>query len=415
MLNAPLLVCSIISLLLSIAPLLWNFRQRNLAAILFIIYVIIGNICIIMNASVFGGPNVMTYWDGKIYCDIISRVQQVCSNGVAVSLAVVARTLAGILSRKVLLTHSPSDRRREIVIQLALCIGIPLVLLSLYYIYQPYRYMLIQFSGCLAAYDDSWVAFILFIIWQPVFALITSIYSGLTVYRYFRRRQEFRQILQSSQSGLTVSRFARLLFFCVSMVVVELPLSLYNLIRNVENGVHAFHWNVTHNEQKWSVIPRIPMTYTRPDMYFYLICSIMLFVYFGFGVDARTVYIDWMVKLGFRKVFPNSKWLAERSTTISTNSSGSNFMSTQSSTSKSEYYPSQNARPTRFDSWQDSADLEYGLDDDWNEKFGGRYNHEVTITGGCALAESRSHSITDSLNEPLSDASVRVKYEVRVT
>ncbi|KAK9247153.1 pheromone A receptor-domain-containing protein [Lipomyces tetrasporus] len=404
MINVPLFVCGVLSLILSASPFFWNFRQRNLSATIFVIYVIIANITIIIQASLYGGPDVYEYWEGKVLCDIIGRLPYVCGTGIICSLASMARTLARILSKKVTLSVSVAQRRRELIVELLLCVGFPLLNLATFYVYQPFRYILLQHSGCIIIFDDSWASFWLNTFWQPFFPIVSAIYSAITIYRYFQRRRQFREVLRSSQSGLTVARFARLLFFCITVMFVELPLAIVTLVTNVKPGIHAFNFSNTH--ANWNTIPRVVASGTRKDFYYFTIVSVLLFVYFGFGVDARNMYRDWLVALGFRKLFPNSKWLAKHDAYSDTTGS-SNYIHSMHSTVSCG---TGGSRPTRFDTWETIHDLELG------EKFGNVNSNSAFVIGGVQNTDARSENstLTDGSDPQFLEKAVKVKYEVRI-
>ncbi|KAK9367496.1 pheromone A receptor-domain-containing protein [Lipomyces kononenkoae] len=405
MINAPLFVCGLLSLLLSVTPFFWNFRYRNISATIFVVYVIVANIAVIIQSSLYGGPDVSSYWEGKGLCDIISRLPLFCGLGIICSLTSMSRTLARILSKNVTLSASVAQQRRECIFELLLCIGFPLLSLATFYIYQPYRYVLLQHSGCIVVFSYDWVSFLLYDFWQPFFPTVSAVYSGITIYRYFQRRRQFREVLRSSQSGLTVGRFARLLFFCITVILVELPLAIVNLVENVGPGMHAFNFAQTH--ANWGAIPRVASSATRPDFYYFTIVSVLLFVYFGFGVDARNMYHDWLVALGLRKLFPRSKWLAKNYNNKNTNDTASTTTDTCLS-----------SRPTRFDSWDTMTDLELGSE--LGEKFGNMDTNSAFVVGGAqnnpdaATLNEDDGVQTECIQPPILDKAVKITYEVRI-
>ncbi|KAK9238947.1 pheromone A receptor-domain-containing protein [Lipomyces kononenkoae] len=400
MINAPLFFCGVLSFFLSITPFFWNFRHSNLSATIFVIYVIVANITVIIEASLYGGPDVSTYWEGKGLCDIIARLPHVCGIGIICSLASMSRTLARILSKNVTLSFTVAQKRRELAVELLLCVGIPAVCLATFYIYQPYRYGLLQYSGCIVGFDTTWVSFWLYTFWQPFFPALAAVYCGITVYRYFQRRRQFREVLRSSQSGLTVARFARLLFFCITVMLVELPLAILTLVDNVRPGIDEFDFTKEHAD--WNTIPRIPASVTRKDFYYFTIVSVLLFVYFGFGVDARNIYHDWLVGLGLRNLFPNWKWLAK------------NYNDT-ASTGTQSLQSTCMSRPTRFDSWDAMTDVELGIE--FGDKFSNMDSNSAFVVGGVQNPDTAriENSVPTAGTEPqLLDKAVKIKYEVRI-
>lgn len=153
--------------------------------------------------------------------------------------------------------------------------------------------------------------------------LLSFIFSNglaLLVYRYFVRRREFRDILRSSEQGLTVSRFARILFFCCIVLCVCLPLSIYVFFLNVQSGFESFSWSRIHDPSTWYQINKYPMNAPIFDSWEAFAISFLLFVFFGLGVDAFKMYREWCLMIRLNKVFPRSKWLSSKSSSSVTSS-----------------------------------------------------------------------------------------------
>lgn len=247
--------------------------------------------------------------------------------------------------------------------------------------------------------------------------------TAITIYFYQKRRREFREVLRSNHSGLTVSRFARLLFFSCSIIVVALPLSLYILACNLMVGITSYSWSATHDPQTWWLIQILPSDTPRFDFFLYPVISLFLFVYFGLGADALLMYRRWMINIGLAKLFPKSKWLNRGVTVDNSGKSvtyGSNVLdstitegSTNIATSTSTAYDKTDHGRYEWDSPYDDIDI---------EKFAGknveivadRSPDVITDSDASAISENNDNegSVLDIVEYP--EGAVRVKYEIRV-
>ncbi|KAK9462086.1 GPCR fungal pheromone mating factor, partial [Lipomyces oligophaga] len=287
-----------ISLFLSIAPIFWHWKQKNVAPLFLIFWVVWGDLSMILNSIPFGGPDITKYWNGHVYCDITSRMHFMAGLGIISSLTATSRSLARIMTGSSSLVPSPSYTRKEWVINIFYCVFIPLFGAALYYIYEGGRYIIYQNSGCVPYLDASWVCLICYTLWTPILVLISTYYSGCTVYFYWKRQRRFREILHSNNSGLTLTRLARLFIFSLSIVLVALPLSIYVLVKNIQNGVKSFSWSATHDPTNWSQIIVLPNAGPRYDFLFYPLCALCLFLFFGLGSDAKVMYRDFFISIG---------------------------------------------------------------------------------------------------------------------
>lgn len=127
----------------------------------------------------------------------------------------------------------------------------------------------------------------------------------LVIIRMRRYRKNFSEILESSSSNLTKSRFLRLFLLSMVLLVIFIPLQFYVLFRNsVEPPLIPYSWDQTHGPQ-WQDIMLIPTGgKVYYDRWFQLALGFGVFIFFGFGHDAQTMYRKWLLKAGLGQVFP---------------------------------------------------------------------------------------------------------------
>jgi len=164
--------------ILCLAPLTWHFHQGNIAAGSLILWCLMVNFFNSINALIWPRDNIADWWDGNIWCDINVRIQVGAVVGTTASAAMIVRKLARVMDTKTMTVNtSKSSKRREQYLEVAWCWGYPLVLIILYYIVQPVRYMIYSIQGCMFGYESSWPSVVLSYMWGPITILVASGYA----------------------------------------------------------------------------------------------------------------------------------------------------------------------------------------------------------------------------------------------
>ena len=119
-----------------------------------------------------------------------------------------------------------------------------------------------------------------------------------------RYRKDFSDVLSSSNSNLTKSRFLRLFILSMALIIVVLPTQCYVLYQNSVVGFLPYSWEAVHGPH-WNDIELFPAGGTVLfDRWIQIAVGFALFPFFGLGQDAQTMYRKWLLKIGFGKVFP---------------------------------------------------------------------------------------------------------------
>ncbi|PWW70796.1 fungal pheromone STE3G-protein-coupled receptor, partial [Tuber magnatum] len=292
-----------LSTLVALIPLAWHIRNGNTAAICLIVWITLFNFLSFSNAIIWGGSgfDIYTAWDGKIFCDIEIKIFIASGAGMVGSVAAIARNLARVMSHKVSVIKTKRARRRELAQDLLLCLGLPIWMMTMHYFVQPSRYLLLATTGCAPTIGDSWPSIPLILVWPPIISLVSAYYAGLVLARVHRYRQQFADILRSSNSGLTTSRFVRLFVLSLVLVVVNLPLTFYVFYRNLNRPWIIYNWDLVHGND-WSYILRIPSyDVVQFDRWISVGAGYILFFVFGMGSDALKMYRGWLDAIGLGK------------------------------------------------------------------------------------------------------------------
>ncbi|KAI4151896.1 MAG: hypothetical protein LQ340_003216 [Diploschistes diacapsis] len=297
---------SFFALLFSIPALIWHVKNRNLPASSMVFWIVLENTFNIINALVWPNDNVLAWPSGVGYCDVEIKLDIASSIGLLGSLCCILRSLAKALDTdNARLMATPAERQRQLALELFYCVGLPLVLAVLHFVIQPFRYYVLAIAGCAPAFSNSWLTIMIFYIWPPVVCLINVYYSILLIARIHRYRRDFSSII-TSRGGLNKSRFLRLFSAAMVMLCIVVPTQAYSLYRNLQDEITTFDWKETHNPQTWQTVIFVP-TYgvVFEDRWIRVGLALPVFLCFGWGKDAKSLYKSWALLLGLDRFFPS--------------------------------------------------------------------------------------------------------------
>ena len=142
-------------------------------------------------------------------------------------------------------------------------------------------------------------------------------------------RKDFSEVLSSSNSNMTRSRFLRLFILSMVLLAIVFPLDIYILYRNASFPLLPYSWVAVHGPD-WNTIDLIPTGGIIPfDRWIMIAVGFTVFPFFGLGHDAMIMYRRWLLKMGFGKIFPclcresSSRHSANSPTSSHANSVGS--------------------------------------------------------------------------------------------
>jgi len=118
-------------------------------------------------------------------------------------------------------------------------------------------------------------------------------------------RKEFAVILSASSSGLTKSRFLRLFFMSLTMIVLGLPVQFYVLHENTIFPLVPYSWSRVHGPGWWDVILIPTLGGVTFDRWIQLAVGFTVFVFFGLGHDMKKMYRNWLLAVGFGRILPS--------------------------------------------------------------------------------------------------------------
>ncbi|KAE8349822.1 pheromone A receptor-domain-containing protein [Aspergillus coremiiformis] len=284
---------SILSILLTIPPLLLHWKNRNVPVISLICWFLCLNLFNIINAFIWPNDDMENWWSGLGLCDVEVKVMIASYVAVPGNLLCIFRSLACVMdTRRAMLIPSKQQRWWNFGMEVLFCVIVPALAMATHIFYQANRYILFGISGCVNSFDESWVSLILAWVWPLVICLIAGYYCSLVLYRLHRYRSQFGDILQSSNSNLNKSRFMRLFVLSFVMLLAIIPVQIFVVYKNIDLSLpwHSYSWKVAHGPH-WDEIPKLPSHGNAFfDRWFPIISGVMFFIFFGCGRDASRMY-----------------------------------------------------------------------------------------------------------------------------
>lgn len=288
---------SVVGVILLIPPLTWHSRTRNTPAIILIIWLLIMNIKGIVDAAVWGGANFAEKWIGYGWCDLMTKLQIGANVGLSCAVANITYNLHGILKANSVIPNANSWRK--ICIDLSISLLTPVLSMVLSFLVQVFRFGIFRYNGCQNMLSPTWVTLVVYTLWMLIWSLVGFIYAFLLLYVFYKKRKDVRDILHCTNSGLNVTRFSRLLIFCMLIILVMFPFSVYSFVVDLGTLGGSYRFKDIHNDATWNMILHIDLAKPMYSVWLYILMSYLVFLIFGLGSDALKMYSNFARVIGF--------------------------------------------------------------------------------------------------------------------
>lgn len=288
---------ALLTALVQIPVMVWHSRQKNVATLCLVAWFLIFNVHTFISGFIWRGNNIGNWWNGDGLCDIMIRIQVGGHSGVVCATTAIARNLSIILSERGPQIEVNSFRAR--MIDLMISLTIPVFIMALLIVSLAGRYVLYQYQGCSANLSNQWPTIIVCIIWAPLFAVVAVWYSGVALFRYIKKQRDVKDLLHCTNSGLTRSRFVRLLAFCVIVTGVMFPLNIYMTIEDSYSIdiTQKYDWNKDHGAD-WATVYRHRTDGLYMDQWLYIALGLVQFACLGTGSELVEAYRNILDKCG---------------------------------------------------------------------------------------------------------------------
>ncbi|SCU96080.1 LAFA_0G04126g1_1 [Lachancea sp. 'fantastica'] len=294
--SSAILGLGVIALVLLFPPLAWHSKTRNTPAIILIIWLVIMDIKLIVDAAIWGGSDFAEKWAGYGWCDLMTKLQVGANVGLSCSVANIAFNLHTILKADSVLPEPKSWRKLRTDLSFSLIT--PIAVMGLSYLVQVYRFGIFRYNGCQNLLAPTWETVVVYTMWMFTWSFVGLVYAILLLYVFYRKRKDVRDILHCTNSGLNLARFARLLMFCVLIILVMFPFSFYSFVAELEELSGGYDFQAIHDKSSWNTVVRLDIKKPLYSVWLYILMSYLVFVVFGLGTDALEMYADWARCLG---------------------------------------------------------------------------------------------------------------------
>ncbi|CAL1697584.1 unnamed protein product [Somion occarium] len=296
--------------IVALIPLPWHFQAWNAGTCIYMLWASLASLIQFVDSIIWHDSlqNVAPIW-----CDISTKFIIGAGVGIPAASLCINRRLYNIASVRAV-TVTRQERRRAIYIDIAISVGLPIVVMALHYIVQGHRFNILEEVGCLPEIFNTPPAYPLVFMWPVLLGCISFVYASLTLRAFWRRRIQFQELL-SSTTSLSVNRYFRLMLLSCLEMALTIPISSYSIYVNTAGLTLSpwiswadTHFNFSHVEMIPAVIWRSSHSYlisVEMSRWLYPCCAFIFFALFGFADEARRNYklAFWAVAkcLGFRR------------------------------------------------------------------------------------------------------------------
>lgn len=292
---------SFIAFAINIPPFCYHFGRKNIPACSLMFWLSFNTLTSFINALIWSGENFAEVSNAPGYCDLTVRIFSGSSAGKICTIACLMLNLFMIIDASNHKFLDPKSKRR-VLINLAMCWLTPIIIMGTSLIVQNSRYVIVRYRGCIAPYGYSYVTLLLVTIWPLVWSIVALVFAALTIWTFFQKRRDVKDLLRCTNSGLTLRRFSRLLIFSLLIMFITCPFAIYVFASDMNTyEMTTFSWPETH-DQYWGHIFKLDFgTKLLSSRIIDIVLSVISFLLFGLGTDALEMYRKFLVRLGLKK------------------------------------------------------------------------------------------------------------------
>ncbi|PPQ94223.1 hypothetical protein CVT25_006649 [Psilocybe cyanescens] len=303
--NAIFSAFAFIGFLMCSIPFPWHLEAWNTGTCLYMAWTGLSCLNQFVN-SIIWNRNAINW--SPTWCDISSRF--IVGSAVAIPAAslCINRRLYHISSVRSV-TISKAEKRRDVMVDLSIGLGIPLLEMILQYIVQGHRFNIFEDVGCYPFTYNTWPAYILVFCPPVAIGVVSAVYAILSIIQFNKSRSQFNDLL-SGHNNLTSSRYVRLMCLAGIEVLCTVPIGSYALYLNAgHGGIRPWiSWADTH--YAFSRVDQFPAVLWRTNRvsessieltrWLVIVCAFIFFGFFGFADEARKNYRSYMQSVAKR-------------------------------------------------------------------------------------------------------------------
>ncbi|KAI0298958.1 GPCR fungal pheromone mating factor [Multifurca ochricompacta] len=285
---------SFIGFVLCAIPFYWHLEAWNTGTCMYMAWTGLGCLLQFVNSIVWN-KNVID--KAPVYCDIATRIQVGLNVAIPACSLCINRRLYKIATVKAVMI-TPAEKRRAVITDLLIGIGIPILQMAVQYVVEGHRYNIFEDFGPLHATVIMIPSFPLFYAWPVAIGVISLVYCIMTIYQFYKRGRQFKQIM-SSNRGLNQSRYLRLMALSLVEILGTIPLGSWVIAHQSKLFMSKWlSWEDTHSN--YSRVVQVPSVLWKADHEIVVgletfrwslpVCAFIFFGFFGFADEARKHY-----------------------------------------------------------------------------------------------------------------------------
>ena len=152
------------------------------AALILVGWICSWNLLYFTDSIIWSSENPEEWWDGKIYCDVNSRIKDAIALGVPAASIGAFRSLSNTVQEHV--SQRATSAFRNNLLDITIGLIFPLLIAGLRVIVMPGRYYVVGVLGCVGMIDDSWPSILIWYIWPPLLSAVAAINASINVFNY---------------------------------------------------------------------------------------------------------------------------------------------------------------------------------------------------------------------------------------
>ncbi|KIN98849.1 hypothetical protein M404DRAFT_156674 [Pisolithus tinctorius Marx 270] len=288
-------IFSFVGFIAVLIPLPWHLQAWNSGTCMYIAWTALACLLQFVN-SVTWRNNALNL--APVWCDISTKLFIGASVGIPAAGLCISRRLYKIAVIKSV-TVTRDDKRRAVMVDLSITIGLPVMVMALHYVVQGHRFDILEDVGCWPSIYNTLPAYFLVFMWPTLLGCVSFTFSALTLRAFYRRRLEFNQLVVSN-SSMNVGQYIRLMALACIEMSSTVPISIVSLyITNEAFPIQPWiSWDNVHYDFSyvglspaviWQSNPRYVVS-VEMARWLFPACGLLFFTLFGFAAEARRHY-----------------------------------------------------------------------------------------------------------------------------
>ncbi|KAI0250459.1 STE3-like pheromone receptor, partial [Lactifluus subvellereus] len=287
-------VFSFIGFVMCAIPMYWHLKARNTGTCLYMAWTGLGCLIQCIN-SIIWNKNMVNR--APVYCDIATRIQVGLNAAIPACSLCINRRLYKISTVQTSMA-TRAGKRREVIIDLLIGLGIPILQMAAQYVVSGRRYVILEDYGPILHTVLRTPSLPLFWAWPVAIGCVSLVYCVRTIYYLYKRQHQLNEII-SSKCGVNRSLYIRLMMLAGVEILGTIPLGSFYISLVIKSGLGPWvSWADVHSY--YSEIMQVPsiiwkhnpssVVWLELSRWSLVLCAFLFFAFFGFADEARQNY-----------------------------------------------------------------------------------------------------------------------------